>query len=65
MGPECFYRPRQVGSAHSSLFSITFKSDLENHVETLLNIQKILPEHKAAIQDVVHFMTRWTLSSPT
>lgn len=56
MGPECLYRSRQVGSAHSPLSSVTSKSDLEKHAATLLNIQNELPEHKAAIQDVVQFM---------
>ena len=57
MGPECFYCSRKVGSAQSPLSSVTSKSDLEKHVATMFNIQKELPEHKAAIQDVVQFMT--------
>ena len=57
MSPECSYRSQQVGSAQSSLFSVTSKSDLEKHVAALLNIQKELPMDKSAIQDVVQFMT--------
>ena len=39
-----------MGSAHFSLSSVTSKSDLEKHIETLFNIHKELEVHKAAIQ---------------